>query len=78
MEAYFNNRDRPSLVHLVQTDTQQPCSTIDDISPILRRSFQEILSKQKSQNCFKVHRFNLWQKLPEAGNPIADWVKSIR
>jgi len=78
MEAYFNNRDRPSLVHLVQTDTQQPCSTINDISPILRRSFQEILSKQKSQNCFKVHRFNLWQKLPEAGNPIADWVKSIR
>jgi len=70
--------DRPSLVHLVQTNVQQPCSTMNDISPILRRSFQEILSKLNSPNCFKVHHFNLWQKLPEAGNPIADWVKSIR
>ncbi len=70
--------DRPSIVHLVQSNTQQPCSTINDISPILHRSFQEILLNQKSRNCFKVHHFNLWQKLPEAGNPIAGWVKSIR
>ncbi len=70
--------DRPSLIHLVQTNTQQPCSSINDISPILRSSFQDLLTKQKRTNCFKVHHFNLWQKLPEAGNPIADWVQSIR
>ncbi len=70
--------DRPSIIHLVQTNTQQPCSTINDISPILRRSFKQIFPKQNLPTCFKVHHFNFWQKLPGEGNPIADWVKSIR
>jgi hypothetical protein len=68
--------ERPAYLHLVEVTGDQPCATINDISPDLRPGFKKIFEKQGLPTCFKVHKFNFWLPQPTEGNTILDWINT--